>query len=330
MNNSFLRKNWFIVLKSSSLKHKPESITLFDTQIVLFRNKGKVIALKDQCLHRGVPLSKGKLCDKGLVCKYHGWIYNTDGVVENIPGFISFSEHHECKLKKYDVLEKGHYIWVRLEKNNTMPFFSDVHDKYPYFTQSMTVFGQMEDILENFLDPMHTHFVHTGVVRSGHSSKRKVCHVTVDNIEQGYEAVYKEEGQQTGIISSLFGRSIIESRGRIISPCVVELIYASKLHKELVVTIHARPNEFNEVKLYIRTYLRPTKWPFWLKAIPLIMFQWLVGYQDKKIIECQYRNINNDSGFSPMNTKIDFMRTPIINVLNDNILQHHSEYKFLV
>lgn len=328
MNLNSLKKNWFVVLKSSTLKNKPIAVTLLEECIVVYRHGDQLAALKDQCIHRGIPLSKGKLTNNGLQCKYHGWLYNHVGGIAGIPGMSSFSKNEKCNLKKYDIIEKGNYIWIRLEKSETIPYIANIHNDYSYYTQSMNVTGSIVDVIENFLDPMHTHFIHQGLVRSGNNNKRSLCNVTINNIKNGYEAVYKEEQLQSGFISSVFGRDITESRGKIISPCVVELIYSSLLQQHLVITIHVTPTTNKKVRLFIRTYLRPGKVPFILKAMFLIPFQWTVGYQDKKILELQARSMNSE--FRPTSTSLDFMRKYIINVINDDIQKHHSEHQFYV
>ena len=328
MNIDELKKNWFVVMKSSSLKHKPTSVELFETRVVIYRNANEIVALKDQCSHRGIPLSQGVLNNQGLRCRYHGWLYDDNGYVIDIPGIESFESDKRCQLEKYEAIDEAGYVWLRLTPSVTKPYLPDVHTHYSYFTQSMSVKGKLVDILENFLDPMHTHYIHKGLVRSGANSKRTRCHVTLNDIELGYEAKYVEEKRQSGMISSLFGRSISESSGKVLSPCVVELTYRTKLSKELVISIHALPSHNNIVTLFIRTYIRPTKFPFWLKAIPLILFQSVVGYQDKKILNTQA--MNKDKDFKPISTKIDFMRPHIINVLNCNLQPFESSRYFIL
>ena len=46
---------------------------------------GEVAAFKDLCVHRGTALSLGWVEDEHLVCAYHGWTYDSDGVCTRIP-----------------------------------------------------------------------------------------------------------------------------------------------------------------------------------------------------------------------------------------------------
>src|SRR5579872_5060396 len=93
MNQSLKEKDkdiinhWYILaLEHEVPKDRPLVRTLYDTPYVLFRNnEGKVTVLVDKCIHRGAQLSKG-FCEKGqLRCPYHGWKYDAQGDICEIP-----------------------------------------------------------------------------------------------------------------------------------------------------------------------------------------------------------------------------------------------------
>ncbi len=44
--------------------------------VVLVNLGGSIHALADCCLHRGAPLSQGRLRGGGLVCPWHAWVYD--------------------------------------------------------------------------------------------------------------------------------------------------------------------------------------------------------------------------------------------------------------
>ena len=49
--------------------------------------KGEPAALEDRCCHRTAKLSKGWIKNGNIVCGYHGWEYDRDGKLVNIPQF---------------------------------------------------------------------------------------------------------------------------------------------------------------------------------------------------------------------------------------------------
>jgi hypothetical protein len=53
---------WHPVAFSSDIGGpKPFAATLLDEKLVLYRSGGRVVAAKDICIHRGVPLSFGRV-----------------------------------------------------------------------------------------------------------------------------------------------------------------------------------------------------------------------------------------------------------------------------
>jgi nitrite reductase/ring-hydroxylating ferredoxin subunit len=80
--------HWYPALFSNELaEDQVEGIQICGIPIVLRRAEGKVYALKDQCLHRGVRLSEKPMCfnKKTITCWYHGFTFNLDdGVLSTI------------------------------------------------------------------------------------------------------------------------------------------------------------------------------------------------------------------------------------------------------
>lgn len=50
-----------------------------DGDIAVFRNaKNEIFALKDQCPHKGGPLSQGIVHDRSVTCPLHNWVLGLD------------------------------------------------------------------------------------------------------------------------------------------------------------------------------------------------------------------------------------------------------------
>lgn len=82
--------HWYPALFSEELpEDHVEGIQICGKQIVLRRVDGKIFALKDQCLHRGVRLSAKPMCfnKDTITCWYHGFTYGlNDGELKTIVG----------------------------------------------------------------------------------------------------------------------------------------------------------------------------------------------------------------------------------------------------
>jgi toluene monooxygenase system ferredoxin subunit len=51
-------------------------VTIDGKAVLLTNVEGRVCAYEDRCLHRGLPLSQGRLIDGRLVCRAHEWTYD--------------------------------------------------------------------------------------------------------------------------------------------------------------------------------------------------------------------------------------------------------------
>ena len=73
--------HWYPALFSGELgEDQVEGIQICGIPIVLRRVDGRVLALKDQCIHRGVRLSAKPMCfnKKTISCWYHGFTFDLE------------------------------------------------------------------------------------------------------------------------------------------------------------------------------------------------------------------------------------------------------------
>jgi phenylpropionate dioxygenase-like ring-hydroxylating dioxygenase large terminal subunit len=163
-----LLEQWYPALLASELHDKPVPIVLFGRQIVLFRTSSDVHAFKDLCIHRGVPLSLGRIENDELVCAYHGWRYSGCGDCVKIPSLPKGRAiPDKAKAFTYSCVEQYGLIWVcpGTPKSNSPDFF-------PYEDKELKVvlMGPYDlaaagpRIVENFLDVSHLMFVHEGML----------------------------------------------------------------------------------------------------------------------------------------------------------------------
>src|SRR5690606_31553593 len=75
------RNHWYPVRFSSELEEgRPVAVKVLGVDLLLNRIDGKVFAIRDRCVHRGVRLSAKPECyTKGTItCWYHGFTYRFD------------------------------------------------------------------------------------------------------------------------------------------------------------------------------------------------------------------------------------------------------------
>ncbi|MBI2993071.1 MAG: aromatic ring-hydroxylating dioxygenase subunit alpha [Gammaproteobacteria bacterium] len=105
-----IRNAWYVAAQGSELGRTPIARQLLERSVVLFRREnGEAVALQNRCCHRSFPLSEGRLEGDTLVCRYHGFRYNCEGRVIEVP-----SQSHppgEIGVHCYPVREKSPFVW---------------------------------------------------------------------------------------------------------------------------------------------------------------------------------------------------------------------------
>jgi phenylpropionate dioxygenase-like ring-hydroxylating dioxygenase large terminal subunit len=79
--------DWVAVAGTGDVGTAPVAVTLDGVPLVLLRvhPDGPVVAYRDRCPHRLVPLSAGTVVGGALRCAYHGWEFASDGRCVNLP-----------------------------------------------------------------------------------------------------------------------------------------------------------------------------------------------------------------------------------------------------
>ena len=84
---NFLRMYWHPVAAAQDLEKEPVMpVRILSEDLTLFQDtKGNIGLIGDRCAHRAISLAYGIPQDNGLRCAYHGWTYNTEGRVVDMP-----------------------------------------------------------------------------------------------------------------------------------------------------------------------------------------------------------------------------------------------------
>ena len=118
-----LAKCWHPVARAEDVGGAPLKATLLDEPLVLYRIKGSVVAARDVCPHRGVPLTLGSHDDEGIICPYHGLRFGEEGRCNRIPSSPDQPVPARLHLTHYAVEERFGLIWVCMafDPENPMP-----------------------------------------------------------------------------------------------------------------------------------------------------------------------------------------------------------------
>ena len=111
-----MRRYWHPIGFVSELKGRPVRRRLLGEDLVLFRDdRGSLGILTLRCPHRGTSLEFGHVEDGGLRCCYHGWLFDTEGKILQMPGEPPQSSYKDrIRQKAYKLDELGGLLFAYL------------------------------------------------------------------------------------------------------------------------------------------------------------------------------------------------------------------------
>ncbi len=123
-----MRRHWIPAALSEQLLDNdgdPVRLRLLGEDLVAFRDSnGRLGVLGEFCAHRKASLFFGRNEDCGLRCLYHGWKFDVDGNVVEMPSEPADSGFAErVKHKSYPAREAGGFVWVYMGPPEAMPEF---------------------------------------------------------------------------------------------------------------------------------------------------------------------------------------------------------------
>ena len=275
------------------------------TPVVIVRSPKGIFAFEDYCPHRGLALSEGKIINGEITCKYHGWRFDSEsGANTNIPvkqGKI------ECQLKRYFVCEKYGLIWLSANQEAQIP---ELLDQKAQILLKGNITAQLPNVLENFLEGSHTHYVHDGLIRTK-EKKRNLIQAKIVKSENGFQVFYEHEPAK-GFVTNILPKKWqqLKAVSTYIHPGIAVLEYFN-IENKAISRFEAIVNENeNGVEYFARIFLDISWITPMLIPFAKQMFKKIIK-QDKEILELQEKNLvefpnkrfvsDNHDGFSAPN-----------------------------
>jgi phenylpropionate dioxygenase-like ring-hydroxylating dioxygenase large terminal subunit len=165
----YLREHWYVAALSAELETKPLSRQILGEYIALFRNEsGQVVALADECSHRGYPLSLGKVVGDRLICGYHGFTFDCSGTCVSVPGQDRVPS--KADVRSYPVVEQGLWVWIWMGHGDAdrsslpeTPWLVDT-DHWSAVVGVARIDAPFHLLVDNLLDLSHETYLHTGSI----------------------------------------------------------------------------------------------------------------------------------------------------------------------
>src|SRR5579871_371777 len=161
-----MRRYWIPVGISAELQLLPRRVRILGEDLVLFRDgHGRVGLLGLHCAHRGTSLEYGQLEPDGIRCHYHGWLYDAEGLVLDMPAEPPESTFKlRVRQPAYPCRELAGLVFAYMGPPERMPELPH-YDFLVRADATRDIYSREIDCswlqsLENQVDPVHTAILH--------------------------------------------------------------------------------------------------------------------------------------------------------------------------
>ncbi|MDZ4734769.1 MAG: Rieske 2Fe-2S domain-containing protein [Rhodospirillaceae bacterium] len=168
----YLRRFWHAIALSSEIRDLPVGIQVMGEDLVLFRDlKGRIGLLHRHCMHRQASLEYGRISEQGIRCCYHGWLFDVDGTVLDMPGEPDGGQTKRLRdtyrQGAYPALEYKGLVFAYMGPPELAPPFP-IYDTFEIPETEMVPYAaefpcNWLQVTENGIDPVHSMFLHTNV-----------------------------------------------------------------------------------------------------------------------------------------------------------------------
>ena len=269
------RNHWYPVALSSEIKEQePVALQVCGEKLLLNRIDDKVYSIKDQCVHKGVPLSRKPECYKKgtITCWYHGFTYRfADGELCGIVGVPESKVIGRRHIRTYATQEAKGVVFVFIgdEEFAVPPLAEDVPPGF--LDDDLAVCGRHQEVrsnwrigCENGFDSTHIFIHKDSVLVEDASLKLPLGLVPLDR--NAFETA-EQEGEPKGVYD-------------LFSPETVKPVFEGEIEGEVV--LRGAPENENilphDISIWLPCALRVRPWP----APHLTQFEWYVPIDGKR------------------------------------------------
>jgi phenylpropionate dioxygenase-like ring-hydroxylating dioxygenase large terminal subunit len=180
-------------------------VKFWGQSIALFRGTdGRLRALENRCAHRQIKLSIGQVTGCTLTCAYHGWAYDEDGRLVNVPHELFGRQLSKIKIRSYPARSRYGLVWLfpgrnALAQQTPLPEIPELEgaDAWACVPVDFTWRAHHSIIIDNICDLSHA-YLHRRY-RPFVDPKITRCEAVGDRVDISYDV---EVGR--GRISRLF------------------------------------------------------------------------------------------------------------------------------
>ncbi|WP_245646777.1 aromatic ring-hydroxylating dioxygenase subunit alpha [Sphingomonas soli] len=167
---TWIPNRWYVAAWDSEVDRTPLARTICGEPIMLYRKLDRsVVAMRDACPHRLLPLSMGYKEGDSIRCRYHGLLLSPDGCATEMPIKSERVPKAIC-AQLYPVIERHRFIWIWVgDAAKADPAL--IPDFWPCSAPGWTFDGGYNHVrcdyrlmIDNLMDLSHETYVHQGSI----------------------------------------------------------------------------------------------------------------------------------------------------------------------
>jgi hypothetical protein len=188
--------HWYAVEYDARIPRRGiTEVKFWGRSIALFSgDAGKLCAIENRCAHRQVKLSLGEVTGCRLTCAYHGWSYDEDGRVVDIPHELFGRQISRVKVRSYRVRSRYGLVWLypgdpAEAEERRIPDIPELEgpDRWACVPIDFTWQAHHSIIIDNVSDFNHAHLHRR--YRPFVDAKLTRCEPIGDRVELGYDVI---------------------------------------------------------------------------------------------------------------------------------------------
>ncbi len=285
---------WYVILESREVKKdKPVGFTRMGEKMVAWRlANGQIVVQSDVCPHRGAALHQGEVKHGHIMCPFHGFEYDPDGVCRLIPANGKNSIPPKAfHVKTYHSEERHGYIFIWFGENREqyppLPVFEELENggyKYADYKERWNV--HYSRAIENQLDVFHLPFPHKTTIGRGNRTVADGPIVKIEDGEMGIWVFNRSDNNSTAKKASELDQPLRPPFLHFRFPH----LWQNHISDDLRITVYFTPIDEENTMMYTRYYQKFLNLPLigqliaWLTSV----FSIVILHQDKRVVEKQY------------------------------------------
>lgn len=170
----YMRSFWHPVCMSVELTDTPRYLKILGEELVCFRDKsGQVGLLHAHCVHRGASLEYGSIQERGIMCCYHGMVFDVDGTCLHVPypkGEEAESHKFACTIRQgaYKAFERHGLVFAYMGPPESEPPFPEWEENFTVLPgDELVAYSNFQhcnwlQVQDNAADNYHPTALHAG------------------------------------------------------------------------------------------------------------------------------------------------------------------------